>query len=69
MKIKMFFKIISPKLSFFSKPIEPLDCGLEEEINEWLAQMPNIKIHDLKQTMCGGSFAPGKLVVSIFYEH
>ena len=68
MKIKMFSKMISPKLSFLSKLKEPLHDGLEKEINEWLSQMPNIKIHQLKQTMCGGSWAPGKLVVSILYE-
>ena len=70
MKMKMFSKVVSPKLSFFSssKLKEPLDSGMEGEINEWLAQMPDIRIHQLKQTMCGGSWAPGKLLVSILYE-
>jgi hypothetical protein len=68
MKIKIFSKLLTPKLTFFSKLKEPLDYGLEKEINEWLVQMPNIKIHYIKQTACGGSWAPGKLIVSIFYE-
>jgi hypothetical protein len=69
MKVKMFSKLISPKLNFFSaKPKEPLDCGLEEEINKWLSQMGNIKIHQLEQSMCGGSWAPGKLIVTLLYE-
>jgi hypothetical protein len=68
MKIKMFTKLLTPNLTFFSKLKEPFDNGLEKEINEWLAQMSNIKIHHIKQTACGGSWAPGKLVVSIFYE-
>ena len=68
MRVKMFSKIISPKLSFLSKLKEPLSTGIEREINEWLSENPEIKIHTLEQTMCGGSWAPGKLIVTILYE-
>jgi hypothetical protein len=68
MKIKMFSKLITPKLSFFLELKKPLHHEMEKEINEWLTQMPNIKIHHLKQTMSGGSWRPSQLIVSIFYE-
>ena len=69
MKIKMFSTILYGKVRHFSNRLrEPLHIEMENEIQEWLAQMPNIKIHDIKQSMSGGSAAPPKLVVSIFYE-
>jgi hypothetical protein len=60
MKMKMFSK------RFCRNPRRHLE--IEKEVNEWLAQMPNIKIHYLKQSMSGGSWAPSKIVISIFYE-
>jgi len=68
MKIKMFSRIIVPSFSWSSHSRKPLDDGLEEEMNEWLAQNPSTKIHQLEQTMCGGSWASGKLLVSVLYE-
>ena len=68
MKIKMFSKILTPRLSFLSKLKTPLHAEIEKEINEWIAQRPNIKIHHLQQTMSGGSWRPGQIFVSIFYE-
>ncbi len=68
MKVKMFSRIIVPSFSWSVRSRKPLHDGLEEEISEWLGQMPDVKIHHLKQTMCGGSWAPGKLLVSILYE-
>ena len=68
MRVKMFSKILSPKLTFLGKLREPLNTAIEREINEWLSEKPNIKIHQLEQTMCGGSWAPGKLIVTILYE-
>jgi hypothetical protein len=68
MKIKMFSKLLTPKVSFWLELKEPLPLAIEKEINEWLAQMPDIKIHHLKQTMSGGSYRPAQIIVSIFYE-
>lgn len=70
MKIKMFSTILYGKVTGFAKRrlSEPLHTELENEIQEWLAQKPNIKIHDIKQSMSGGSIAAPKVVVSIFYE-
>ncbi len=68
MKIKMFSNVLTPRLTFLSKLKEPLHVGIEKEISEWLAQRPDVKIHHLKQTMSGGSWAPGKLVVTIWYD-
>ena len=41
---------------------------LEKEINQWLAENPNIKIVDIKQSASGGSLHVTKLFVSIWYE-
>ncbi len=69
MKIKMFSTILYGKTKSFSNRLkEPLHSEIESDIQEWLAQMPNIKIHDIKQSMSGGSAAPPKIIVSIFYE-
>ncbi len=70
MKIKMFSTILYGKVGgFITKRLnEPLHIELESEIQEWLAQRPNIKIHDIKQSMAGGSYAPCKVIVSIYYE-
>ena len=69
MKIKMFSTILYGKVKTLSMRLgEPLHKEIEKEIQEWLAQRPDIKIHDIKQTMSGGSLAPPKVIVSIFYE-
>ncbi|NLD38398.1 MAG: hypothetical protein GX654_16170 [Desulfatiglans sp.] len=70
MKIKMFSTILYGKVKPFSMRLsEPLHTELENDIQEWLTQNPNIKIHDIKQSMSGGSFhAAPKVIVSMFYE-
>ncbi len=43
---------------------------MESEINDWLAQHPNIKIVDIRQSSNGGSLKviDTKLFVTIWYE-
>ena len=41
---------------------------LEEEINAWINANPGIKIIDIKQSACGGSADPSKIIISIWYE-
>jgi hypothetical protein len=41
---------------------------LEDEINSWLEANPDIKIVDIKQSRCGGSFNPWQTIVSIWCE-
>jgi len=57
MKVKLFGKEGSKKV-----------LGLEEEVNIWLGQHPNIKIIDIRQSASGGSFADTKLYISVWYE-
>ena len=69
MKIKMFSTILYGKTKSLSMRLsEPLHSEIENEIQEWLSQNPNIKIHDIKQSMSGGSIAAPKVIVSIFFE-
>jgi hypothetical protein len=42
--------------------------GLQEEINNWLEEHPNIKIVDIKQSASGGSLHVTKLFISVWYE-
>ncbi|WP_426357862.1 hypothetical protein ACPUVO_15605 [Pseudocolwellia sp. HL-MZ19] len=68
MKIKLFTKLLKPKLNFWMKPIETMDCGLEGEINHWLSENPSIEIKDIKQTQSGGSFVPSMLCITVWYQ-
>lgn len=42
--------------------------AIEKDINDWLVQNPKIKIHDIKQSSNGGSWATSKLFVSVWFE-
>jgi len=59
-KIKLFGKENSKK--------GLLVLDLEEEINKWLAEHPNIKIVNIKQSASGGSLHVTKLFISVWYE-
>ncbi len=68
MKIKLFTKLLKPKLNFWMKPIETMDCGLEAEINQWLSENPSVEIKEIKQTQSGGSFVPSMLCITVWYQ-
>ena len=68
MNVKIFGKELRPKQSFLGRPIEPLNCGLEAEINAWLALNPKVIVKEVKQSMAGGSWQPAKLIISVWYE-
>ena len=68
MKVKIFTRVLKSKFSFWMKPIEQADFGLESEINLWLAKDPTIEIKDIKQTQSGGSFQPATLTVTVWYH-
>ena len=61
MKIKLFTKLLKPKLNFWMKPIETMDCGLEGEINHWLSENPSIEIKDIQRTPHEGIGKPEPL--------
>ncbi|MFT5760253.1 MAG: hypothetical protein ACI9LM_005037 [Alteromonadaceae bacterium] len=68
MKIKLFTKLLKPKLNFWMKPIETIDCGLEAEVNHWLSENPSVEIKEIKQTQSGGSFVPSMLCITVWYQ-
>ena len=68
MEVKIFTKILRPKVGFLPKSDTATDHGLEGEINLWLATQPNIKIDNITQSQSGGSFQPSTIVVSIWYK-
>lgn len=41
---------------------------LEDELNTWLSQNPNIKIVDIKQSGSGGSMSQSLWLISVWYE-
>ena len=61
MKVKVFGKINTSK-----KGLDVLE--LEDDINIWLKENPNIKIIDIRQSSNGGSMQNTKLIFSIWYE-
>ncbi len=65
MKTKIF-KVSGYQFYFGNKPKSKQ--VLENEINDWLDANSGIKIVDIKQSCCGGSFNPSLTVVSIWYE-
>ena len=65
------------KAKFFSTTIyrirhkkgeHPLDPALEDEVNAWLRENPNVKVVHIKQSAGGGSWGPVYIFVSIWYE-
>jgi len=56
------------KMKLFGKEGSKKVLGLEEEVNAWLEQHPNIKIIDIRQSASGGSMADTKLYISVWHE-
>ena len=69
MEVKIFTKILKPKQGFWSSSdVSISDCGLEAEINLWLATKPNIEVTNITQSQSGGSWMPAKIVVTVWYQ-
>lgn len=68
MEIKIFTKILKSKSGFLPSSVISSDCGLEPEINLWLASRPDIEIKNITQSQSGGSWMPVTIVVSIWYQ-
>ncbi len=68
MKVKIFSKSSSSKLSEIFLKLSEILLLLEQDVNAWLEGHPNIKIIDIKQSSCGGSLEPEKHIISIWYE-
>jgi len=68
MEVKVFTKIIKPKSGFWPSSVTSSDCGLEAEINLWLASKPGIEINNITQTQSGGSWMPATIVVTLWYQ-
>ncbi len=57
MKVKLFGEAGSKKV-----------LQLEDQVNAWLIEHPQLKIHEIKQSATGGSLHDTKLYISIWYE-
>lgn len=68
MEVKLFTKIIKSKSGFLPNSVTSSDCGLEAEINLWLASKPNIEIKNITQSQSGGSWMPATIIVSVWYQ-
>ena len=62
MRVKMFSRVGSTGLYKTQHHLE-----LENEVNAWLEQNPKIKIVDIKQSACGGSWNP-RFFTTVVYE-
>ena len=63
MRVKMFSRV---GWTGSYKPENHLE--LENEVNAWLEQNPTIKIVDIKQSACGGSWAKPQFFLTVVYE-
>lgn len=52
----------------YFRGISKTALSLERNINAWINANPRIKIIDIKQSACGGSVEPSKIIISIWYE-
>jgi hypothetical protein len=68
MEVKIFTKIIKPKQGFWPSSTTSSDCGIEGEINLWLASKPDVEIKNITQSQSGGSWMPTTLVVTVWYQ-
>jgi hypothetical protein len=68
MEVKVFTKIIKAKQGFWPSSVTSSDCGLEGEINIWLATQPDIEVKNITQSQSGGSWLPSTLVISVWYQ-
>ncbi len=62
MKMKLFF------MSNLEKRKRANLQSLEDEVNAWLEQNPNINVVNIKQSASGGSFSPTSLSISVWYS-
>ncbi len=62
MKMKLFF------MSNLEKRKRVNLQSLEDEVNAWLGQNPNINVVNIKQSASGGSFNPTSLSISVWYS-
>ena len=60
-------KIFAISQGYF-RTLSRASLSLEMQINTWLNTNPGIKIVDIKQSACGGSADPSKIIISIWYE-
>jgi hypothetical protein len=67
-EVKIFTKIIKSKQGFWPTSTTSSDCGLEAEINLWLATKPDVEIKNITQSQSGGSWMPATLVVTVWYQ-
>ncbi len=62
MKVKLFF------MSNLEKRKRVNLQSLEDEVNAWLEQNPNINVVNIKQSASGGSLNPTSLSISVWYS-
>ena len=63
----MKVKIFAPRKKMFQFSFD-IPSQIEKDINHWLENNPKIKITNIKQSSCGGSFDVEKHFISAWYE-
>ena len=41
---------------------------LEDQVNRWLKDHPEVKVVEIKQSTAGGGLGPSQVLVSLWYE-
>ena len=60
-------KLFCRKSGYFTRPGAFAE-GLQQEINDWLAARPSIRLVHILQSTSGGSLEPTSLTVPVWYE-
>ena len=41
---------------------------IEDQVNRWLKDNPEVKVAEIKQSVAGGGLGPSQLLISLWYE-
>lgn len=65
MQVKVFDAYSS---GFINRINRNMIDSLEDRVNRWLKDNPDIEVVEIKQSASGGSWGPIQLLISIWYE-
>ena len=65
MQVKVFDAYSS---GFINRVKRSMLDSIEDRVNQWLKENPDISVVEIKQSAAGGSWGPIQLIISVWYE-
>ena len=65
MQVKIFDAYSS---GFINRVKRPMLDSIEDRVNWWLRENPDVKVVEIRQSAAGGSWGPIQLIISVWYE-